>query len=318
MAIKIRWLVAHDPIHLFLRTAKAFSEKIFQLTDGKYEVEILTDSSYKEKYRPDLKQLGGHHIVNFLSDGDVEMSQTRTHSFARFNTDFLSFDMPFLFKDHEHAAKVFEGNIGKDVLDSLYENGNIQGLAFTYSGGFRIIGSNEPITEISQLKNKPIRVNTNPVNWDYMEAIGARPVRLSPIETEKGFVPDYGWNDLDSGQVYATETTYLRFKGKHILKSEHNMFLTAIAVSGKFWKTLDDQTRDLFKQAALETSRLERQWSLEDSENFEKTCKDNDIEIVDLNAEDKKFMKDSMHSIYEKWVPKFSTGLIDNIDKLSS
>lgn len=316
MATKIRWLVAHDPIHLFLRTANAFSQKISDLTSGKYEVEILTVSDYKEKYNPDIKNVGGHHIVNFLCDNDIEMSQTRTHSFARLNTDFLSFDMPFLFENHDHATKVFEGPIGQKALDSLSTQGEVQGLAFTYSGGFRVIGSNEPIIHVDQLKGKPVRVNTNPVNWDYMEAIGAQPVRLTSIESENGFDANYGWDEIENGSIQATETTYLRFKGKYILKSEHNMFLTTIAISGKFWQSLDIETQGLFKQAALETSRLERQWSLEDADNFEKNCSANGVKIFEIDEADIRFMKNSITSVYEKWTPKFSSGLIDQITKL--
>lgn len=318
MPTKIKWLVAHDPIHLFLRTAKAFSEKLQELTDGQFEIEILTETDFREKYNPSIKKIAGQRLVSLVKNGAVEMSQIRTHNLATISEDFLSFDMPFLFKDHDHATKVFEGNIGKKVLNSLNTNGDAQGLAFTYSGGFRVIGSNQPITEVSELIGKQVRVNSNPVNFDYMQALGAKPVRLAPIMSDLGPTPNYGWNEIYSGDLDAAETTYLRFKGKYILKSEHNMFLTTIVTSGKFWRTLDQETKELFHKAALEASRLERKWSLEDSEKFEKTCTENGIKIFSMSADDKQFMKNAVHSIYEKWEPKFSNNLISDIQKLAN
>jgi TRAP-type C4-dicarboxylate transport system substrate-binding protein len=289
-----------------------------ELTEDRFEIEILTESDYREKYNPELKKVGGNRLINMITAGDIEMSQIRTHNFSVINRDFLSFDMPFLFKSHNHATKVFEGEIGKQVLDSLYEKGGIQGLAFTYSGGFRVIGSNHPITEISQIKGKSVRVNTNPVNYDYMQALGANPVKLTPIQTDLGPTANYGWDEIDSGDLDATETTYLRFKGKYILKSEHNMFLTTIVTSGRFWNTLDAETKELFRKAALEASRLERKWSLEDAKNFETTCSEQGVTIFDISEQDRSVMKDAIHAVYEKWQPKFTDNLISDIKKLAN
>ena len=36
---KIVWLLFHEPVDLFLRTAQAFSEKILDLTEGRIKVE---------------------------------------------------------------------------------------------------------------------------------------------------------------------------------------------------------------------------------------------------------------------------------------
>ena len=40
MSIKVNWLIAHKPVNLFIRTAKAFQEAIKSATKGKYEIVI--------------------------------------------------------------------------------------------------------------------------------------------------------------------------------------------------------------------------------------------------------------------------------------
>ena len=80
-----------------------------------------------------------------MEAGKIEMSQMYTTWLAeKYEQDFLAFDLPFLFKDHDHAARVFEGPIGKKMLDGYNLQGSkVQGLAFTYSGGYKQIGLNK-------------------------------------------------------------------------------------------------------------------------------------------------------------------------------
>jgi TRAP-type C4-dicarboxylate transport system substrate-binding protein len=96
------------------------------------------------------------------------------------------------------------------------------------------------------------------------------------------------------------------------------MFLTTIVTSGRFWNTLDAETKELFRKAALEASRLERKWSLEDAKNFETTCSEQGVTIFDISEQDRSAMKDAIHAVYEKWQPKFTGNLISDIKKLAN
>lgn len=306
MTTKIKWLIAHEPEYLFTRTAKAFSDKLSVLTDGKFEIEILTEETYKQKYNSQHEK-GFGSVMKYLNSDEIQMSQTQVHFFGEYDVNYRVFDMPFLFEDHDHASRVFEGPIGRAMNNRLYNRAGVQGLAFTYSGGYRVFGSNRPITNLSEMAGCVVRVNNNPVCADYVSALGADPVRLA----------SYGYDEIEAGTVDAAETTYLRFKGKHILKSEHNLFLTTIVVSNKFWDSLDEITQEQFKQAAQEAARLERQWSLEDAVEFENKCLANGVEIYEVSEEDKALMKQAVGPIYEKWEQTFYPGLLNGIKKLA-
>jgi hypothetical protein len=47
---KIKWLLFHEPVELFIRTAKDFQVHLNELTNSKYEIEILTIADYQDKY----------------------------------------------------------------------------------------------------------------------------------------------------------------------------------------------------------------------------------------------------------------------------
>lgn len=301
---KIKWLIAHEPQHLFVRTAEAFAERISAATNGEIAIEIITESEYRKNYRPDFNHAKSIEEVRF---NRVEMSQLQLHYLGEYDMNYRAFDMPFLFEDHDHASRVFEGPIGTTMGKRLLNKADVRGLAFTYSGGYRVIGSNEPIMNLTQLAGRRIRVNGNPVNADYMEVLGAQPVSQ----------PGYGYDEIENGDLDAAETTYLRFNGKHILKSEHNLFLTTIIIGKDFWNSLDADTQAKFEQAAREAARLEREWSLQDAENFEKSCVEKGVNIYNISEEDRASMRAAVQPVYDKWTSQFQPGLIDGIRKLA-
>lgn len=300
--VEINWLIAHEPQHLFLRTARAFSQRLFELTQQQVKINILTTQEYQQQYCPEFDERTD--LLQHLIDNRVTMSQTQTHRCG--NNNFRVFDLPFLFRDHDHATTVLEGPIGAAMCENLSRTTGVRGLAFTYSGGFRVIGSNQPITSAQDLLNKRVRVNTNPVNADFMAAIGAEP---NPMYT-------YGYDEIEAGSLDAAETTYIRFLGKHVLKTEHNMFLTAILINNEFWSQLSPELQAAFQQTATEVARLERQWSVEDAEQFEQQCKHNGVTIALITEQDRAKLKSASQAIYDKWEPEFVPGLVKSIQTL--
>jgi len=305
----VSWVIAHEPVHLFVRTARAFADEIEKTSKGKLVVEILTVSDYLKKddsasLSPD-GSLSFGHIFNALEDGRIAMSQTATSVFGLINKNFFALDLPFLFRDHDHVSAVMEGPTGRELCESLSEKSGIRGLAFTYSGGYRVIGSNRPVDTLTALQNSSVRINTNPVNYVTMKALGSNPKKL----LKNG----YGYDEIEPGSMDVTETTYLRFKGKHILKTQHNLYMTTIAVSSKFWDELDAETQELFQAAALRAAQIEREWSIEDCDKFERECVENGIEIHELTASERAQFEEMTNSVYQDTEDWFSPGLVDKL-----
>jgi TRAP-type C4-dicarboxylate transport system substrate-binding protein len=124
------------------------------------------------------------------------------------------------------------------------------------------------------------------------------------------------WNKYDvlnQDNVDAVETTYLRFNGKHVLKTNHSMFMTTILVSNKFWSTLTEKQQQAFQAAALVAGRQEREWSIEDAEHYEQTAQDRGITIEDIGDEDRAQLKHRAQITYAKCKYMFSPDLVKRI-----
>ena len=317
---KIRWLIAHEPVELFLRTAEAFKEKIAELTNNQFEVEIFTNSSFKDAYGVTLPNNPNIDPMISMEEGKLEMSQLHITELARHDSpDFYALELPFLFRDHDHAARVLEGDIGKKMLNDLKDRSPAQGLAFTYSGGFRCVVSDLAINTLADLTGISFATATNPVTIDTVEAIGAIP----KIFNIRDFISKAGDN-VEGFDASALETTIPRFLSqfagtdkKYLLNTKHSLFLTSIIVSNTFWKSLDEDTQAKFQEACIYASRLERKWSVEDAEKFAAKIDHSDtgVEYTELAASETEKFKQATKAIYTKYQDFFYPGLVDGIIK---
>ncbi len=309
----IRWVLAHEPQDIFLRAAEKFADQVYQASNGKLAVEILSLGEYSEKYNngvtvfyPDL--------IKYMSEGKLEMTQMYTHALGRHSSWFRALDLPFLFTDDDHASRVLDGPIGQKILNTLHNKPgtkNVKGLSFTYSGGFTVISTNRAIRSIEDLQGLKVRVPHSPVIQDYFEALGMEPVMLELTEIHSALV---------SNKIDAAEITYKRLYGANaqdhtdsILHSNHNMFLTSILVSQEFWSGLSEDLQQVIAQSALVSAQYEREDSIKDDLVHRQLCLDNGINVTDPDAEIQKQFRDRATMIYTKYTPMFGQTFIDKI-----
>ena len=311
---KITWLIYHEPIGLFLRTANAFCEEIKQLTNGRIEIEVLTVSEYYKKHKIDPNKTA----ISLIEDGAVQMGQVYTNIFGTQITDFFALAMPFLFRDHDHAAKVLEGEIGQKLLNKqLPEKTDLRGLAFTYSGGFCVMASNKKIQYANDLKGLTLGIVGNPVFADMATAFGSNFEILNEFDQNTNKI-------VLSKEVDTVQTTLARYGveadsniHKHITNIEHTLYLTTIVINEEFWNTLTVEDQIIMRQAALNSARKERAWSIEDNENIANDKNEHEklgIESFNMfDKEEKNKLKNYLQPLYKKYNNFFSTGLIDSI-----
>lgn len=309
---KIRWLIAHEPVELFLRTAQAFAEFLNKESAGRFEVEIFTASEYQEKTQTQDRV----SPMTLLESGAIEMSQLHITELAQWHSpDFFALEMPFLFKDHDHAARVLEGPIGQDLLSGLTDRSPSTGLAFTYSGGFRCVAAEKEITTLEQLKGVKYATCINPVTIDMVEALGAVAEPFHILD----FVKKLREEGYTAEALETTIPRYLaQFTGtnkKHLLNTKHTLFLTSIIAGNEFLASLTKEERDLINAAALYASRLERKWSVEEAEEFANKEDHSDIGIqyAELSQEETAKFKEVTAPLYDKYKDFFSVGLLDGI-----
>jgi TRAP-type transport system periplasmic protein len=306
----IKWVLAHEPIELFIRAAQVFANEVNAKAPGELNIEVMTMSEYSQKYNNGVV-VSKHELLDLLDTGKIEMSQTYTITLGKVNKDFFALDLPFLFKDHDHAGRVFEGTVGQDLLDSLQETKNVKGLAFTYSGGFRIIPGNEPVSKIEDLRGMKVRTSHSPVAIDTFKAVGADVVPMELEELTTG---------LEQADVTIGESTYPRVYAlgqnrvsRVVNHTEHSLFLTSILVGTYFWNTLTSELQTIISDAAKTAARHERELSIADVGLVQHRCAEDGIEVVKMSTEEQARFAQATKVVYSKYQNYFTPGLVNSI-----
>ena len=308
----IKWVLAHEPISLFLRAAEVFVADVNARAPGQFNIEVMTMSEYSNKYNNGV-EVSKHDLVDLMDQGLIQMSQTYTITLGKINKDFYALDLPFLFSDHDHATRVFEGAVGQQLLDSLEESKNVKGLAFTYSGGFRIIPGNEAVSKIEDLRGMKVRTSHSPVAIDTFKAVGADVVPMELEELTTG---------LEQADVTVGESTYPRVYAlgqdrvsRVVNHTEHSLFLTSILVGTDFWNTLTAEQQHTIGLAAKTAARAERTLSIADIAATQERCEQDGIQVVKMSKAEQYRFAQATESVYAKYQDYFTPGLVSSIKK---
>lgn len=311
--LKLRWVLAHVPYDLFLRSANAFAKAINERTNGAIEVEILGKPEWEQKYNNGV-EVGNFKLIKMLEAGEFEMSQTYSTILGQLNSDFYALDMPFLFTDHDHATRVLDGNVGKFLLKSLGKTSGARGLAFTYSGGYKLIAANKEITSIADLKDMHLRCGHSPISKATFESIGATTEALGV----DGFV-----DAMKNDQVDGGENVFPRYFRSNVDKvtntvavTNHALFLTSIIINKTVWDSLTDEQRDIIEDCARTAAVEERKESLRDNVEVKDRCEQQGIKVIDWSQTAVDEFKAATATVYDQFENFFSDKkLINRIKK---
>ena len=309
----INWVLAHEPYHVFIKAAKSFADEVAEETNGAYKINVITLAEWNEQAKQNvtIHSVDKERVVDLVDSGMIDIATTYANTLGRVDQDLYSLSMPFLFDSDEQARGIIDGPIGQHLLSKLGDNSNVRGLAFTYSGGFRIVPSNHAIETLENFYNMNIGCGNNPVAMETFRSVGANPVAM--------YIEDLEQN-IALGRVQGGETTYTRFfllnhdkQTTHINDNEHSLFLTCLIINKQLWQSLGEKVQTIFSRAALRAAQLERDDSLADNVLIQQRAAEKGIPTIRLNNMEKARFIASTKGLYDKFNTYFSPGLLSQL-----
>ncbi|MFM2415276.1 MAG: hypothetical protein RI911_969 [Candidatus Parcubacteria bacterium] len=311
MKQKVLWVIAHEPIGLFLKVAERFSAEVNAKTDGRFDIEVLSLTDYSNKYN-NGKRISKNDLMSLIDTGAIQMSHIYTTWLGDYNKDLHALDLPFLFRDHTHADAVLDGQIGAELLAGVSMKSNIKAMSFTYSGGYRIVPANFKADSVASWKGMRVRTSRSPVAVDTFKLLGAEPHDEIALEEMNEAAEQ---NKIDAG-----ESTYVRvfplgqYKSfKYMNDTAHSLFLTSIIVNQDFFKSLDAATQEIMADAAQKAAKQERRESVADIPNILAQCDAEGVEVVRMSETETAKFKEITAEVYDKYQDYFAQGLVKKI-----
>lgn len=308
--LKLTWVLAHVPYDLFLRSANAFSKAVSEKTNGAIEVEVLGKTEWEEKYNNGV-EANNREILRRLEQGEIAMSQTYSTVLGLMNNDFYALDMPFIFEDHDHAARVLDGEVGNYLLDALSTTSGARGLAFTYSGGYKMMAVNKNVTSVGDFAGMTLRCGVSPVSRATFEAVGANPLSMGV----DGFTPSVATGECEGGENVFPRyfRSAVNTVTNTVANTEHALFLTSIVISNKVWETLTEEQKEVIAEAAKIAATEERHESLVDGAAAKERAIDEGIRVIEWTEEAIAEFKAATASVYDQFDGAFSIDLVGKI-----
>ncbi|MDO8447705.1 MAG: TRAP transporter substrate-binding protein [Rhodoferax sp.] len=236
--------------------------------------------------------------VSALQGGTLEMVTMNSGILASQVKEFAIFDFPFLFANGKEADAVVDGPFGKKMHAKLPEKG-IVGLTY-WELGFRNMTNNKrAINKVEDFAGLKIRVIPNPINLDWVKALGANP-------TPMAFPEVYG--ALESGALDGQENPYSVISAnkfyevqKHLTVTNHVYNPQSVIISKKFWDKLTADEKKLIGDAAVEAGKYERQVAREAAVTALDGLKKAGMQVTELPAAELDKLRDKMRPVIAKY-----------------
>ena len=264
-----------------------FADLVDRKSGGKLKVQVFPGGA-----------LGSDQAnVSALQGGTLEMASMNSGIFASLVKEFAIYDFPFLFGNPKEADAVVDGPFGQNLHRKLEEKGLV-GLAY-YELGFReLTNSKRPIRTVEDIAGLKLRVIPNPINVDWVKALGANPTPLPFPEL---------YAALEQGAVDGQENPVATIKGAKLYEVQKYMTLTnhqynpqSVVVSKKFWDSLSAGDRKILQEAAAESAAYQRTQAREQLAAGLEDLRKAGMQVVELPPAEIAKLREKMKPVIEK------------------
>ena len=214
-----------------------FAEDVLKGTDGRIAIRLQGGGA-----------LGGdREVIEGVQIGTVDMTVSSTSIVANFAPDLKVFDIPFLFRDFDHADAVLNGPIGDKILEELPSSGLI-GLAFGGMGFRQLTNNVRPVKSPDDVAGLKIRTQQNDMHIAVWRELGVLPTPMAIPEVYTAL--QQGVVDGQENPVGAIINNRFGEVQKYLSMTDHAFTPLVLLVSPSVYDGLSDEDKAVFKEAA--------------------------------------------------------------------
>jgi tripartite ATP-independent transporter DctP family solute receptor len=241
--MKVAYPFGATPDHPHYYIGDHLKKRVTELTKGEVEVKLYPQS-----------QLGGdRETIEGVINGTIEMSWPASAPMALVIPEIGALDLPYIFKDEDHAARVLNGKGGKLLEAKCLAKGMRVG-GWGNASYRQILTTKKPIYKIEDLQGLKIRVMEAPIFIEMLKAWGAKPTPVSWPEVymalSQGVVD--GQEATISGALSMNHFEVIRYAAL----TNDSLTIRPMIISEKWWKTLQYDIQEAILKATREAAAM--------------------------------------------------------------
>jgi tripartite ATP-independent transporter DctP family solute receptor len=285
-----------DAMHLALLE---FSKKVAQRTNNAIQVDVFPSGQLGN----DPKTLEGVKL------GTIDIGMTGNPFFTSFAPEMNAFDLPYLFRDFDHAYKVIDGPIGQELRSGLEKNGMMP--IGVLEIGFRNLTNNKKAVKMpDDVKGLKIRTTPNPAHLQAFRLLGANPAPM-PI-TEVYLALKTGAVDGQENPIAHIYALKFHEVQKYMSLTFHAYTMANVVMNLKKFQELKPEHQKVLVESMAEARDWERKLNRQlDGEALAK-IKSAGVQVEE-NPDREAFRKVVADATAEEYVKKFGREVVDKI-----
>jgi len=253
--------------------AVAFCDGIEKGTQGRYKCQQFPNNA-----------LGGEReMIEAVQLGTQDVANVSTGALGNFVPETKIVDIPFLFRDYDHARKVMDGPIGQDLLKKMTAKG-IVGLAWTENGFRHITNSKRAINNADDAKGLKLRTMENKVHMEGYKTFGILPTPMAWPEVFTAL--QQGTVDGQENPIPVILSNKLSQVQKHLSLTNHVYSPAVLVLTPAIWRKLSDADKLVFQDAAKSAATVQRKKVNDDEANGIAELRKDGMQVVEkVNGE---------------------------------
>jgi len=226
---------------LYHQAALKFKGLVEKNSNGQITVQIFPGA-----------QLGSDmSVAKKVQSGAVEAEILTANKLGSFYPGMDLYALPFLLKDFDVAAKVFQQSIHQTVIKELEEKTGFKSIAFVGAGFRNITNSKHPVSKPEDLKDLKIRVPKNKIEIAAFKALGANPVNIPGSELfsalQQGVVDG---QDGSAEWAYAKKVYEVQ---KFLSVTHHQLSTSTLMINARYFYAMPAELQKVLLNAGAET-----------------------------------------------------------------
>lgn len=232
-----------------------------------------------------------------VRNGTIEIAIVGTPMNQEYTTMLIS-DWPFLYRDLDHAKKVWTGSIAEDISEEFHKKFPTAYMLGWGPNSARTFTSNKPLTSVDDFKGQKFRMPSNPIHVGIAENLGAS-AQVIPLgelfsALETGVV-----DGQDNGMVTVISEAFYEVQ-KYIYETNHIISTLEIVSSASFMDGLSENQQQIIREAAK--SSCETAWDeyIKSVDTDRQFLKDHGVTVTELTTEDKEKIIEQIKPLTDK------------------
>ena len=286
-------------------TGKKFKEVVEAKSDGKIEIALFLNG-----------QLGSEQdTVNDASMGTLDFSVLAINNITPFSPSVGVLSLPYVIQSLEEAAKLTQGEVGKQLIENTVRDAGVRIVAWTYTG-FRVLtNSKKPIATLEDLKGVIVRVPKNEIMIDTYKSWGINPTPMAWSETFTALQ-----QKVVDGQdnPYATVAAMQFYEvQKYITPIRYLFSIEPLIISEQLFQSQSPEMQKIILDAGMEATKHSQKFLAESEDAIKKDLVENKGMIITMPANDEKeWIEAATKAVWPKFYK--SIGGKDKLEKVLS